>query len=243
MTLPNDGAAPATFTALSRNSHICAEIWPHSAATYRSMIKRFSSRVLDATLSIPPIRARNVMPVVIMLMIWIGLRWAQVGENMAFVLAVVVAQAYAIWRNLPQAAHDMGQMRSGRPGMLRWPVVGLLLLAALQIWLNDPLLTQRLITALALFFLIIMALGVMREGEVLDRITPRNADGAPEFKVVSLLRVNALVAVLVICVNEALIAFETPAIWITVMPVFVLILHGLYWFIVLMLLPSDTQPA
>ncbi|SEL08566.1 hypothetical protein SAMN05443999_103262 [Roseovarius azorensis] len=240
---PSEGSVSATFAALSRNSHIYAEIWPQSAATCRGMIKRFSSRLLDATLSIPPIRVRNVLPVLIMLMIWIGLQWAQVGENMAFVLAVVVAQAYAIWRNLPQAAHDMGQMRAGRPAMLRWPVAALLLLAALQIWLNDPLLTQRLITAFAVFFLVVMVLGVMREGEMLDRITPRSADGTPEFKVVSLLRVNALVATLVICVNETLIAFETPAIWITVMPVFVLVLHGFYWLIVLMLVPSDSQPA
>lgn len=207
------------------------------------MIKRISSRLLDATLSIPPIRARNLLPVIIMLMIWVGLRSLHVAENTAFVLAVVVAQAYAIWRNLPQAAHDMAQMQAGRPGMLRWPVIGLLLLAALQIWLNDPLLTQRLITAFATFFLIVMVLGVLREGEVLDRVTPRQVDGTPEYKVVSLLRVNVFVALMVICINEVLIAYETPAIWITVMPLFVLMLHGFYWFIVLMLLPSDTQPA
>lgn len=208
-----------------------------------AMIKRISSRLLDATLSIPPIRARNILPAILMLILWIGLRSAGVNENTAFVLAVVVAQAYAIWRNLPQAAHDMAQIPAGRPGMLRWPVIGLVLLAALQIWLKDPLLTQRLITAFATFFLIVMVLGVMREGEVLDRVTPRQADGTPEYKVVSLLRVNALVALLVICVNEVLIASETPAIWITVMPVFVLLLHGFYWFIVLLLLPSDPQPA
>ncbi|NCQ24849.1 MAG: hypothetical protein GW798_10490 [Roseovarius sp.] len=207
------------------------------------MIKRISSRLLDATLSIPPLRARNVLPVIIMLLVWIGLRAVQVDENMAFVLSVVLAQAYAIWRNLPQAAHDMAQMPVGRPGLLRWPVIGVLLLAALQIWLSDPLLTQRLITAFATFFLIVMVLGVMREGEVLERVTPRLADGTPEYKVVSLLRVNALVAMIVICVNEALIAYETPVIWITVMPIFVLMLHGLYWFIVLMLLPSESQPA
>lgn len=207
------------------------------------MIKRISSRLLDATLSIPPIRARNVLPVIIMLMIWVGLRAVGATENTSFVLAVVVAQAYAIWRNLPQAAHDMAQLQAGRPGMLRWPVIGLVVLAGLQIWLNDPLLTQRLITAFATFFLIVMVLGVIREGEVLERVTPRNADGTPEYKVVSLLRVNALVAMMVICVNEVLIAYETPAIWITVMPVFVLLLHGFYWFIVLLLLPSDPQPA
>lgn len=206
------------------------------------MIKRFSSRVLDATLSIPPIRARNILPLIVMLLIWIGLRSVQVGENMAFVLAVVVAQAYAIWRNLPQAAHDMARMDRGRPGMLRWPVLGLVLLAAVQIWLNDPLLTQRLVSALALFVLVIMVLGVMREGEVLDRITPRGADGTPQYGVVSLLRVNALVAAMVVCVNEILIASDTPAVWITVMPIFVLFLHGFYWFIVLMLIPSDQDP-
>ncbi|MDT8328455.1 MAG: hypothetical protein RQ750_13910, partial [Roseovarius sp.] len=162
-----------------------------------------------------------------------------VPQDQTFVLSVVVAQAYAIWRNLPQAAHSLDQTTGGRAGMLRWPVIILLLLSALQLWLNNPYFTQRGISAVALFFLVVMVLGMMREGAVMDRVTPKDAEGDAVYETVSLLRVNALVAAMVIAVNEILISSESLAVWITVMPIFVLFLHGFYWFMVLMVLPPD----
>jgi len=203
------------------------------------MVHRFSSRLLNATLSIPPIRSQNLLPVVIMLILWIGLGRMSVPQDQVFVLSVVVAQAYAIWRNLPQAAASLHQTTAGRTGLLRWPVVVLLVLSAVQLWLNNPLFTQRGISAVALFLLVIMVLGMMREGDVMTRVTPTNADGEEVYETVSLLRVNALVAAMVIAVNEILICTESLGVWITVMPIFVLFLHGFYWFMVLMVLPPE----
>ena len=71
------------------------------------MIKRTSSRLLNAMLSIPPIRPQNLLPVVIMLILWIVLGRMNVPQDQVFVLSVVVAQAYAVWRNLPQAAESI----------------------------------------------------------------------------------------------------------------------------------------
>ncbi|SFO01187.1 hypothetical protein SAMN04487859_11341 [Roseovarius lutimaris] len=203
------------------------------------MVHRFSSRLLNATLSIPAIRSQNLLPVVIMLILWIGLGRMSVPQDQVFVLSVVVAQAYAIWRNLPQAAASLHQTTAGRTGLLRWPVVILLMLSAVQLWLNNPLFTQRGISAVALFLLVIMVLGMMREGDVMTRVTPTNADGEEVYETVSLLRVNALVAAMVIAVNEILICTESLGVWITVMPIFVLFLHGFYWFMVLMVLPPE----
>lgn len=203
------------------------------------MVHRFSSRLLNATASIPPIRSQNLLPVLIMLILWIVLGWMTVPQDQVFVLSVVVAQAYAIWRNLPQAAASIHQTTAGRTGLLRWPVIILLVLSAVQLWLNNPLFTQRGISAVALFLLIIMVLGMIREGDVMTRVTPTNADGEEVYETVSLLRVNALVAAMVIAVNEILISTESLGVWITVMPIFVLFLHGFYWFMVLMVLPPE----
>ena len=203
------------------------------------MVHRFSSRLLNATLSIPPIRSQNLLPVLIMLILWLVLGRMTVPQDQVFVLSVVVAQAYAIWRNLPQAAASIHQTTAGRTGLLRWPVVVLLVLSAVQLWLNNPLFTQRGISAVALFLLIIMVLGMMREGDVMTRVTPTNADGEEVYETVSLLRVNALVAAMVIAVNEILISTGSLGVWITVMPIFVLFLHGFYWFMVLMVLPPE----
>ncbi|WP_300548157.1 hypothetical protein [Roseovarius sp.] len=203
------------------------------------MIKNTSSRMLNAMLSIPPIRPQNLLPVVIMLILWIGVGRMGLPEQQTFVLSVVIAQAYAIWRNLPQAAHSLNQTTGGRTGMLRWPVIVLLLLSGLQLWLNNPLFTQRAISAVALFFLVVMVLGVMREGAVMDRVTPKNTEGGAVYETVSLLRVNALVAAMVVAVNEILISTESLTVWITVMPIFVLFLHAFYWFMVLMVLPPE----
>jgi hypothetical protein len=57
------------------------------------------------------------------------------------------------------------------------------------------------------------------------------------------LRINALAAAAVIAVNEILIATESLTVWITVMPVFALVLHGAYWFLVLMVLPPEPAEA
>ncbi len=207
------------------------------------MIHNLSTRLWFASTSIPAIRAENILPVLTMLILWIGLRHLGVHEDRAFVMAVVVAEAYAIWRNLPDAAFSLRKVRSGRPGMLMWPVLGLVTLAALQLWLNDPLFTQRVLTGMCVFFLVIMILGIRREKDMLERVVPQqSADGTPVERV-SLLRVNALAAAMVIAVNELLIVGETLAVWITVMPVFVLFLHGFYWFMVLMVLPLHGKAA
>ncbi|WP_143534350.1 hypothetical protein [Roseovarius albus] len=174
-----------------------------------------------------------------MLILWVGLHQFQIDEDTIFVISVVVAEGYMIWRNLPTAAASLGTIQKDKPRLLRWPVMAVIGLIAIQLWLNDPLFTQRVLTGACLFVLIVMLLGLRREQILLDRVVPLKQHSGRQIKRVGLLRINALVLAIVITVNETLIASEPLAVWITVMPLLAILLHGFYWFAVLMVLPSE----
>ena len=206
------------------------------------MIKRVTNRFWHLATSIPPIQPGNLLPVLVMIMLWVGLRYTGMSEDQAFVIGCVTAQAYMIWRNLPGAAQSLHHVKSGKPRMLVFPVSVIIAVAGLQLWLGSPLFTQRVLTFFCLFFLAVMVWGILREREMLERVIPEERRteqhvGAP----VSLLRINAIVAAVVIAVNEALIAFETLAVWISVMPFLFLVLHAFYWLMVLSVLPAVNE--
>jgi len=200
-----------------------------------------SSRLFAICASIPPIQPQNMLPFVIMVGLWIVLRIQGIAEGPAFVVSVVSAQAYLVWRNLPMAAANLTKM--GGPGrrMLHGLVGITLAVAVLQLSLSSPLFTQRLLTVICAFFLVIMLLGILREREMLDRLSPAMPINGQHTAPVSLLRVNATMAALIIGMNEALIMYESPAVWITVMPVVMLVLHAVYWALVLITIPSDSD--
>ena len=193
--------------------------------------------------SIPPIRPGNLLPVLIMVMLWVGLTSSGVDDGQAFVIGCVTAQAYTIWRNLPGAALSLQNVEYGKPQLLIFPVVSVIALAGLQLWLNNPLFTQRVLTVLCIFFLGVMVSGTLREREMLARVVPKGRPTMRQLSTpVSLLRINAVVAAVVIAVNEALIAFETLAVWISVMPILLLALHAFYWLMVLSVLSPKSEP-
>lgn len=205
------------------------------------MIKRFSHRIWSLATSIPPIQPGNLLPVLIMVMLWVGLRFIGVAEDQAFVISCVSAQAYAIWRNLPSAALSLQHVERGRPRMLVVPVALIIAVAGLQLWLASPLFTQRVVTAFCVILLAVMVWGILREREMLDRVVPEGRMPQQICPPVSLLRINAIVAAVVIAVNETLVAFETLAVWISVMPLLMLVLHAVYWGMVLSVLPTASN--
>ena len=207
------------------------------------MIKKLSSRIWYATTSIPQLRAENLLPAVVMLILWVWLRQLGFAQDQSFVTVIVLAEAYAIWRNLPAAADSLDKVKHARASHLYWPVAVMIVIAAVQLWLNNPLFTQRVLTAFSVFFLIIMILGLRREQDLLERVVPNNAHRGQLVERVSLLRINALSAAMFIAVNEILIANETLVVWITVMPLFAIFLHAFYWFMVLMVLPPEVNPS
>ncbi len=205
------------------------------------MIKRLTNRLWHLATSIPPIKPGNLLPVLVMVMLWVGLRSCGIPEEQSFVIGCVTAQAYTIWRNLPGAALSLQHVERGKPRMLVIPVTIIIVVAGLQLWLGSPLFTQRVVTLFCLLFLAVMIWGILREQEMLDRVVPEGRMPQQICAPVSLLRINAIVAAVVIGVNEMLIAFETLAVWISVMPLLVLALHAFYWLMVLAILPTATD--
>ncbi len=198
-----------------------------------------SSRLLVLCSSIPPIKPKNMLPVFLMLGIWILLRLQSVPVDTAFVVSVVSAQAYIVWRNLPLVSASLSTLGTPQRRVLKIVVGITVAIAVVQLWLGSPLFTQRLLTVLCVFFLIVMLLGIFRERDLLARVKPAipvNGEYSPP---VSLLRVNAAMAALIIAANEWLIFYESPAVWITIMPLVMLVLHAAYWAMVLMILPPD----
>lgn len=227
---------------MTRNVHGFAGVLTHFANIPCAMIKRLFTRIWYATTAIPPLRAENLLPIVAMLIGWVWLLQLGIAEGQAFVTVVVMAEAYAIWRNLPAAADSLDKVNNARPKHLYWPVAIIVALSALQIGLNSPLFTQRVLTGFCIFFLIIMLLGMRRERDLLERVVPNSAHRGQAVERVSLLRINAIAAAMVILVNEILIASETLVVWITVMPLFAVFLHGFYWFMLLLVLPPEPKP-
>lgn len=207
------------------------------------MMKHASSRLVELCASIPPIKPQNLLPVMIMLGIWVVLRTNEVPVDPAFVVSVVAAQAYLVWRNLPMAAANLRKMGSASRRLLHGIIILTLAIAVFQLTLCSPLFTQRILTVICVFFLLIMLVGILREREMLERIAPAMPVSGQYSAPISLLRVNAAMAAMIIAVNEILIVFESPAIWITVMPVFMLVLHGVYWILVLLTLSSKLGEA
>lgn len=207
-------------------------------------MKITAKSMLENCASIPPIKPQNMLPVVIMLGIWVALRSQNIAEDSAFVVSVVTAQAYLVWRNLPIAAANLKKISSPKRRML-YALVGVtFLIALLQLWLGSPLFTQRVLTVLCVFFLVVMLLGILNEREIMERMNAAMPVHGQYTPPVSLLRVNAIMAALIIAMNEWLIFYESPAVWITVMPIFMLVLHGVYWMMVLITLPANHgEPA
>ncbi|MGK7652457.1 hypothetical protein ACSQ76_08585 [Roseovarius sp. B08] len=194
------------------------------------------SRVQGAFASIPPMRAETLLPLVIMLILWIGLNGSGMPEDRVFVLVLVLAQTHAVWRSLPNAARHLND---GYRARMVWPVVVVTALAAVQLGVGDPLFSQRLLSGGCIFVLVIMLMGVRREQEVMARMMHNVTEGRP----VSLLRVNACFAMVFLCVNEALIATGSLVVWMSAMMVAAFFIHFAYWFIVLLVIPPEDSLA
>lgn len=202
-----------------------------------------SSRITDALSSVPPLRVEHLLPIVVILTLWIGLQGLGLAQDTGFVVVLVLGQTYAIWRNLPTAAAQLQQPGRDRSSLLYWPVGIMIVSAVSQLLVSEPLFSQRILSGVCLFVLMIMVLGMRRETQVIDRVaTNAKLNGEAAIRV-SLLRVNAITAVTVLLANEFLIQADSLTVWMTGMALFAMMLHGIYWFMILMVLPPDDQAA
>ncbi|MEM9845576.1 MAG: hypothetical protein AAF965_12315 [Pseudomonadota bacterium] len=203
------------------------------------MAQQMFARISSSAASIPPLRADILWPFIAVLTIFVALSLAGWDEARVFVFVAVTAQALVLWRNLPRAARDLGTISSGHARLLVWPVVITLGLIAVQLVLASPLFTQRLISAGCVFVLVVMLFGMRREKQIMGVVMKGVRSVRPLSSPVSLMRVNALFATALLCVNEMLIASGSLTVWMSAMVVLLLILRSAYWFVVLLVMPED----
>lgn len=202
------------------------------------MAHQVLARISSSAASVPPLRADILWPFATVLSIFVALKLFGWDEGRVFVLVAVTAQALVLWRNLPRAARDLTSISSGHARLLVWPVTITLALIALQLLLASPLFTQRLVSAGCIFVLVVMLFGMRREKQIMGAVMKGVRSVKPLSSPVPLMRVNALFAAALLCLNEMLISSGSLTVWMSVMVIMLLILRSAYWFAVLLITPE-----
>ena len=196
----------------SRNVLAHAVVLPRRKRKIESMnpLRRFSLFLWLLLSHLPPISPGRLLMPAVFLSSWTALQAANVQDSVAFVWAGVLAQAAQVWGNLPvtvwRQRHAFGRARTAT----NWAVAILICFLAFQIWRSDPWLSQRLVSIYCALYAAIMAVGVWGDRDVVSRFAPmpEDTDVPLEFRR-HLLRLYALVAILVVVTNEALLALNT----------------------------------
>lgn len=158
----------------------------------------------------PVLPGRLVMPVVFVSS-WTGLLACQISAPLAFVWAGVLAQAAQIWAVLPVSVwlqrHTFGHARPA----VSTAMVMILSVLALQVYWSDPVVSQRMVSAYCGLYVLILVSGLRGDRDVLNRFTPVSNDAqVPLVFRRHLLRLYVLVAMLVLGINETLLAIDAP---------------------------------
>lgn len=175
------------------------------------MIRRFSILLWFLLRSVPPASTGRLLMPMVFLSGWNVLRFAGASGADAFVWSAVLSQALQLWAVLPQttaqARHRFGPARLSYIAVLSV----MLLVVATQVWICDPLYSQRLLTVLCMVYALVMVLGLAGDRTVLDSFAPADPR-APQADAArfSLLRLFAFVAFIVMTVNEGLILLDVP---------------------------------
>lgn len=173
------------------------------------MVRRFSILLWFMLRSVPPVSTGRLLMPMVFLSAWNLLHFAEAGERMAFVWAAVLAQALQIWAVMPHS--PMQVKRSfGRARITYLAVVAVMLVTmAAQVWMADPLFTQRLLSSLCIVYALAMLLGLVGDADVLNSFVPAD-DRMSQRERRIILRLFAFVAFTVLTVNEGLILLEVP---------------------------------
>ena len=241
----NQRLSPRQLT-LKHPSH--AAILPRKPPkTYRmDPLHRFSMLVWLLIRQLRPISPGRLLMPAVFLGSWTVLRAAHMPDPVAFVWAGVLAQAAQIWAVLPvtvwHLSHAYGRAHHGA----NWCMGILLAVLTFQIWCADPWISQRLVSVYCALYASLMALGVWGDSDVLNRYAPMSEDSdVPMHFRRHLLKLYALFAILVIAVNEALLAINAPistrVIMLSLLPI---VVHYLFTITLLLTSPhlDETDP-
>ncbi len=174
-------------------------------------LRRFNTFLCLLVRNLPPVSTGRLLMPAVFLGTWTALRAFSAPEPVAFVWAAVLAQAAQAWGVLPNLAkHRVGK----RPRDLGAVTIAAILMPAalsIQVWSADPLVTQRLLSTYCAVYATVMALGIWGDRDVLAHFVPvgRNSDVPLAFRQ-HLLKLYVLLAILLLALNEALIATDAP---------------------------------
>lgn len=186
----------------------------------------------------PPSPGRLLMPAVLA-GIWTTLKAVGLPDSEAFVWAAVLAQAAHLWAVLPvtirRQRHVFGRARQATS----WAIAASFAVLSVQVWWSEPWLCQRLVSIYCGWYALTMAFGVWGNRDVLNHTVPVSdkARVSPMLRR-HLLKLNALIAILIIATNETLLAVEAPlnisVLTLSLLPV---ALHYLYQIILRLTAP------
>lgn len=202
----------------------------------------YYAKLLWALLSsVPTVRAERIWPLLVFLLGFVSLRNLQMDENTAFVLAAVIAQVVVVWRNIPEAAAELRRVGSERMTVLNLGVAATIAAAAVQLWLNDPAVTQHVLSVSCLVYALAMLWGALGHPRIRELVVPTGRGRpVPEEPRTHLLRLNILAALTVLVVNEALVLAQVDlAARVSILAMLPLLIHVLYEVTVILTLPLE----
>jgi len=172
--------------------------------------QRFTIYMKYLFADLPPVSwGRLIMPLAF-IGCWTLLRGSSVGESVAFVWSAVVAQFVQIWTVLPVTVSRQRRLFGrARPAVL-WAMTLLFATLVFQVWLQDPVVTHRVVSFYCLAYAGIMWWGVSGDPMVRERFVPvGDRTDLPEVFRTHLLKLYGLISILLLIVNEALVAAQS----------------------------------
>lgn len=174
-------------------------------------LQRFSMLLWLLLSHLPPVSTGRLLMPAVFLGGWTALRAAGTPEATAFVWAAVLAQAAQVWGTLPGTVRRQRRVfGQARQTFFRAMTI-ILGVLAFQIWYADPSVSQRIISTCCAAYAGLMVLGILGDTDILDRFAPVTDDTrVPMSFRHHLLMLYALVAIMVIAVNETLLVLDAP---------------------------------
>lgn len=161
--------------------------------------------------SLPSVPMRRLAIPVVFVASWYGLRLLGMTDASAFVFGATFAFAAHIWIQIPGAIQRNRQRGSAHR---HWAIGVCVLgfgLCALQIWLLNPTITQRVLTGILILYAVGMAWAASGDRDMLDGILSVNPDGPAYLAFrIHYAQLSVLVVILAIVINETLIMIDAP---------------------------------
>ena len=149
------------------------------------MFLRFFIHLYGLVMVIWPVPLRAVWPGAVLLGAWVTLVQLDAvlsthGQS-AFVLANVIVLSALMWGNMPAAMAPLGQKENPAyvTGLMMWILGFHLALMALLLWLNEPLLCQRILTGGPVLRGFMMVVELAGDRAVMDGFPPKMKPNGP----------------------------------------------------------------